>query len=148
MACSRFEIQSRALDRHRIIPRGIFASCRVNFAGERRLSIGPQQVIKFTTFNSCCYSWDEENQVWIAPFEEDRLLECNLVDFHSIKKTTQTSPRASSSQPVEDDDEADESNNPSDDEQDEAGTQNMFSMNAFRTEMRIAFEQLWINQET
>ncbi|KAI5668599.1 hypothetical protein M9H77_18452 [Catharanthus roseus] len=63
-----------------------------------------------------------------------KLRDRNPASSHKIKKTTQTSLRASSSQAVEDDDEAGESYNTSDDEEDEA-------------EMRTTFEQLWINQE-
>ncbi|KAI5671476.1 hypothetical protein M9H77_11840 [Catharanthus roseus] len=48
---------------------------------------------------------------------------------------------------LEDNNEADESYNPSDDEEDEADAENPIPMDAFQTEMRIAFEQLWINQE-
>ncbi|KAI5668913.1 hypothetical protein M9H77_18766 [Catharanthus roseus] len=67
--------------------------------------------------------------------------------FRSIKKTTQTGLGASFSQPAEDDDEADESYNPLDDEEDETGAQNRVLMDAFQTDMRIAFEQLRITQE-
>ncbi|KAI5676140.1 hypothetical protein M9H77_07090 [Catharanthus roseus] len=35
----------------------IFASCRVNFAWERRLSIGLQEVIQLITFSNCGYRW-------------------------------------------------------------------------------------------
>ncbi|KAI5668428.1 hypothetical protein M9H77_18281 [Catharanthus roseus] len=80
--------------------------------GERRLSTGAQQVIKFTTFNKYGYSWDEENQVWIPPSEEDRMREHHPASFRSIKKATQTGLGAFSLQPVENDDEADESYNP------------------------------------
>ncbi|KAI5653402.1 hypothetical protein M9H77_30589 [Catharanthus roseus] len=48
-----------------------FASCHVNFTGEQRLSTGPQQVIKFITFNNYGYAWDKENKVWIPPSEEE-----------------------------------------------------------------------------
>ncbi|KAI5658469.1 hypothetical protein M9H77_27262 [Catharanthus roseus] len=70
---------------------------------------------------------DKDNQVWI-PLSEDRMRDRNL-------------------QPVENDDEADESYNLSDDEEDEAGAQNMVLIDAFLTEMRAAFEKLWITQE-
>ncbi|KAI5677231.1 hypothetical protein M9H77_08181 [Catharanthus roseus] len=119
-----------------------FYACNVNFTRERRLSTGPQWVIKFTTFNNGCYSWDEKNKVSIPPFEEDRLWDRNPAHFRSIKKTTQIGIGSSSSQPVEDDNEADESYDPLDDEDDEADAQITIPMDAFQIEMRTAFEQL------
>ncbi|KAI5676995.1 hypothetical protein M9H77_07945 [Catharanthus roseus] len=99
-----------------------------------------RRVIKFITFNICGYSWDEENQVWIPPSEEDRLWDRNLTDFCSIKKTTQTGLGVSSSQLVENDAEADESYNPLDDNEDEAGAHNTVLIDIFQAKIRTSFE--------
>ncbi|KAI5675861.1 hypothetical protein M9H77_06811 [Catharanthus roseus] len=80
----------------RIPDNGIFAFYGVNFAGERRLSTGPHQVIQFTKFNN--YQCDEENQVRINPSEEDKLWGRFAGDFRPIKKTTKIDIGASSSQ--------------------------------------------------
>ncbi|KAI5664431.1 hypothetical protein M9H77_23754 [Catharanthus roseus] len=104
-------------------------------------------VIKFTTFNNCDYSWNTENQLWIPLSEEDRFRDRNPASFCSIKKITQTGLGKSSSQPVEDDEEANESYNLSNDEDDEAGAQTTIPIDAFQTEMWISFEQLQITQE-
>ncbi|KAI5676129.1 hypothetical protein M9H77_07079 [Catharanthus roseus] len=125
IACSRFEIRPRALDRHRIIRGDNFP----NLLHLLPISLGTHSSKRGAAL-------DKENQVWIRPFEEDRLLDRNPASFHKIKKPTKP-----------DDDEADESYNPSDDEEYEAGAQNTILIDVFQTEMQTAFEQLRINQE-
>ncbi|KAI5662941.1 hypothetical protein M9H77_22264 [Catharanthus roseus] len=151
IACSRFEIHDfpnllhcalAYFFGHTLFQKGM-ALVKFRTKIINRTTIG----YKFTTLNNCGYSWDKENQVWIPPFEEDRLRDRNLAGFHKIKKTNQTGLEASSSQPVEDYDEANEFYNPSDDEEDKAGAQNTIPIDAFQTEMRTAFEQLQINQK-
>lgn len=52
--------------------------------------MGPPQIMKFTKFNNCSYSWNKANKVWLPPAEEDLLREHNYANFHSMKKTTRT----------------------------------------------------------
>ncbi|KAI5657942.1 hypothetical protein M9H77_26735 [Catharanthus roseus] len=174
MACSHFEIRPRALDHCRIIHGGDLANLLHHvlayFFGHTLIQKGggtsevrivdvylldklfnrsPLSLssLIIQTMRNTGYSWDEENQVWTPPSEEDRLRDRNSANFFKIKKTTQTGQGASSLQPVEDDDEANESYNPSDDEENEVGAQNTILMDAFQIEMQTAFEQLRINQE-
>ncbi|KAI5663861.1 hypothetical protein M9H77_23184 [Catharanthus roseus] len=69
----------------------VFASCHINFAEERRLSTGLQQLL----MGRGEPSMDQ-------PSVEDRMWERNLVNFLSIKKTNQTDLGTFSSQLVED----------------------------------------------
>lgn len=67
-----------------------FIVFNVDFIREGRAHMGPPQIMKFTKFNNCSYSWNKANKVWLPPAEEDLLREHNYANFHSMKKTTRT----------------------------------------------------------
>lgn len=104
---------------------------------------GRPHIITFHTINNCGYAWDEKQKKWISLIVEDHLRDQNTFGFQNTDR-----PKGIFIQPVDDDDEyeaqfgEDDSHDPLN--KDASPTP---SMNAFRMEMRDAFEQLQVTQD-